>query len=173
MQRTIPVVGLAGFSGSGKTTFLEKLIVELKNRGYRVGIVKHTHHEVDFDRPGTDSWRHAKAGADVVALAAPAGVSLVKKCDSDPAPEEVIAMIDGVDLVVVEGYKRGKWAKIEVFRQGVAERPTVSPEELIAVVSDAPLSTAAPCFGLDDAAGVAGLIEEVILKTPRPGVSER
>lgn len=164
METSVPVIGLAGYSNSGKTTFLEKLIVELKRRGYRVGVVKHTHHPVEFDRPGKDSWRHSRVGADVVALAAPGGVSLVKKFEREPGPETIFAMITGVDVIVVEGYKKGPWPKIEIFRQGVTERPAIPAEELLAVVSDVPQQTGVPCFGLNDAAGIANLIERLILK---------
>lgn len=164
MGKTCPAVGLTGFSGSGKTTLLEKLIVELKHRGYRVGVIKHTHHRLDFDREGKDSWRHARAGADVVALAAPGGVTLVRKFDSDPEPDEVLAMIDGVDLIIIEGYKRGRWPKIEVFRRGMTERPAVPEEELLAVVSDEVSSgNGIPHFDLDDVPAVADLIESKII----------
>jgi len=161
----IPVIGLAGFSNTGKTTFLEKLITELKKRGHRLGVIKHTHHQVEFDQPGKDTWRHAQAGAEVVALAAPGGVSLVRSCESDPEPETVISMITGVELIIIEGYKWGKWPKIEVYRHGVVERPVIPAEELLAVVSDVPLATDAPFFGPEDAAEVADLVEQVILKT--------
>jgi len=164
METSIPVIGLAGYSNSGKTTFLEKLIAELKHRGYGVGVVKHTHHTVEFDQPAKDTWRHAQAGADVVALVAPGGVSLVRKFEREPVPEKVISMIDGVDVIVIEGYKKGKWPKIEIFQQGVAERPVIPVEELLAVVSDVPQNTVVPCFGLNDAAGPADLIERVIIK---------
>lgn len=163
MEKSIPVIGLAGYSNTGKTTFLEKLITELKRRGYRIGVVKHTHHQVEFDQPGTDTWRHARAGAEIVALAAPGGVAVVRRFESDPGPEVVISMISGVDLIVVEGYKKGKWPKLEIYRNGVTERPVIPTEELLATISDVPLDTEAPHFGLDDATGVANLIERVIL----------
>ena len=99
MRKDIPILGLAGYSGSGKTTFLEKLIAELKRRGYRVGVIKHTHHQVEFDQPGKDTWRHVRAGADVVALASPKGVFLAKKLDSSPTPEDVLALVGDVDLI--------------------------------------------------------------------------
>jgi molybdopterin-guanine dinucleotide biosynthesis protein B len=163
MERSVPVVGLAGYSGSGKTTFLEKLIAELKRRGYRVGVIKHTHHTVEFDQPGKDTWRHARAGADVVALAAPDGVSLIRKRTGDPGPEEVISMISGVDLIIVEGYKKSKWPKIEVVSGEVAERPEVPADELLAVVGGLPSCPGVPRFGPEDAAGVARLIEREFL----------
>ncbi|OPX86487.1 MAG: Molybdopterin-guanine dinucleotide biosynthesis adapter protein [Pelotomaculum sp. PtaB.Bin104] len=165
MERPVPVIGLAGFSNSGKTTFLEKLIAELKSRDYRIGVIKHTHHQVEFDRPGKDTWRHARAGAEVVALATPGGVSLVRSFESDPGPDAVISMISGVDLIIIEGYKRGNWPKIEIYRQGITERPVIPEEELLAIASDVELDTKAPYFGLDDVAGVADLIERVILTT--------
>ena len=163
MKETILVIGLAGYSGSGKTTFLEKLIAELKSRGYRVGVVKHTHHPVEFDQPGKDTWRHARAGAEVVALAAPGRVSLFRKFETDPGPEEVVSMVKGVDVIFVEGYKKGNWPKIEVFNNKITERPDIPAEELLALVSDQCPGAAAPFFGPDDAAGVADFLETVLL----------
>ena len=168
MGKPVPVVGLAGYSGAGKTTFLEKLIIELKGRGYRIGVIKHTHHNVEFDQPGKDAWRHARAGADFVALAAPGGYSLFKKTDGDPGPGVLISMAGELDLIIVEGYKKEKWPKIEVFyRHGTAERLDVPENELLAVVSDAPYLTTAPRFALDDAAGVADHIEQAVLRKIR------
>jgi len=168
VKSPVPVVGLVGYSGSGKTTFLEKLIAVLKGRGYLIGVIKHTHHLVDFDQKGKDTWRHARAGADVVALASPNGVTLFKKFEADPVPQEVMDMsmslAGELDLIIFEGYKKEKWPKIEVYRRGETERPVIPAGELIAVVSDAPPVGAVPYFGLNDAAGVADLIEKVILK---------
>lgn len=165
MGKPVPVIGLAGYSGSGKTTFLEKLIIELKSRGYRIGVIKHTHHDVEFDQPGKDTWRHARAGADFVALAAPGGFSVFKKTEGDPGPEILISMAGDLDLIIVEGYKKEKWPKIEVFYQrGKAGRLDIPEEDLLAVVSDVPPVKAVPHFALNDAAGVAELIEQAILK---------
>ena len=164
MKKPVPVVGLVGYSGSGKTTFLEKLITVLKSRGLMVGVIKHTHHAVDFDQKGKDTWRHARAGADVVALVSSDSAAVFKKFRGPPPPEEVVAMAGELDLIIFEGYKSAKWPKIEIFRHGESERPVFPAGELIAVVSDAPPVGAAPYFGLDDASGVADLIEKLILK---------
>ena len=164
MGKPVPVIGLVGYSGSGKTTFLEKLIVELKSRRYKIGVIKHTHHSVEFDQPGKDAWRHARAGADFVGLAASGSYSVYKKTEGDPEPGTLIALAGELDLIIIEGYKKEKWPKIEVFYQhGQAERPVIPDKELLAVVSDAPPLKAAPHFGLDDVAGVADLIERVVL----------
>lgn len=165
MKKPVPIIGLAGYSGSGKTTFLEKLIIELKSRGYKLGVIKHTHHAVEFDQPGRDTWRHARAGADFVGLAAPGGFSVFKKTAGDPGPETLISMAGNLDLIIIEGYKTGKWPKIEVFYSlGTAERFIVPREDLMAVVTDLPPTTTVPHFGLDDAAGVADLIERTIIR---------
>ena len=155
MEKPIPVIGLAGYSGSGKTTFLEKLITELKRRGYRLGVVKHTHHR--------DTRRYNRTGAEVMVLSAPNGVFLSKEVASDPRPEEVIAMIDGVDLILIEGYKHGRWPKLEIFRRDVTERPVIAAEELLAVVGDAPPGSGVPHFDSEDSRGVADFLERVIL----------
>lgn len=164
MQRAIPVVGLAGYSGSGKTTFLEKLVAVLKDRGYRVGVIKHTSHPVEFDQPGKDTWRHARAGADVIALASPDNVAVVRKYKSAPVPEEVIPLVDGVDLIIVEGFKKGSWPKIEIIREELPERPVIPAEELLATVGGSAPLEGVPFYGLEDAAAVADLIEQQFLK---------
>ncbi len=164
MRKDIPILGLAGYSGSGKTTFLEKLIAELKRRGHRVGVIKHTHHLVEFDQPGKDTWRHVRAGADVVALASPNGVFLAKKMESDPTPEDVLAMVGDVDLILIEGYKRGRWPKLEFYRSGMKERVQVPEDELLGIVSDIPSGQLTlPHFGPEDITGAAGFIESVLL----------
>ncbi|GFP23998.1 molybdopterin-guanine dinucleotide biosynthesis adapter protein, partial [Candidatus Hakubella thermalkaliphila] len=86
----IPVFAIVGKTDSGKTTLLEKLVAELKKRGYRVGTVKHDIHGFEVDHPGKDSWRHAQAGADTVAISSPQKLALIKKVDHDLKPDELV-----------------------------------------------------------------------------------
>ncbi|MCL6639617.1 MAG: molybdopterin-guanine dinucleotide biosynthesis protein B [Firmicutes bacterium] len=158
-----PVVSIVGYADSGKTTFVEKLIGELKRRGRRVGTVKHTSHPVELDGPGKDTWRHLRAGSDVVALAAPNGFRLMKEAP-EPGLDEILAMMKGVDLVLTEGYKREKWPKILVCRSGGLIPPVELLSNLLAVVGDGGPDLKVPRFDFSDAAGAADLIEETFLR---------
>ncbi|MGC7870324.1 molybdopterin-guanine dinucleotide biosynthesis protein B [Desulfosporosinus sp. SYSU MS00001] len=158
----IPVISIVGSgSNSGKTTLLEKIIHEAKQRGWRVGTLKHDVHGFDLDQPGKDSWRHAQAGADVVAISSPQKIAVMEKVTEDQPLDEVIARIQGVDVIFTEGYKSGNKPKIEVFRSGVHQKPFCRPEELIAIVSDLTFELGIPTFGLDDASGICDLIESL------------
>jgi molybdopterin-guanine dinucleotide biosynthesis protein B len=166
----IPLICVVGRSGAGKTTLLEKLIPELKRRDYRVATIKHHVHRggLEFDRPGKDSWRHAQAGADHVTLVAPGGVASVRRVEREPSLDEVAATIHDVDIILVEGYKWAARPKIEVVRAASGgATPVSAPEELLAIVSDLPLLLAdVPRFDLDDAPGLADLIETRFLSQP-------
>jgi molybdopterin-guanine dinucleotide biosynthesis protein B len=154
-----PVISLVGKSGSGKTVFLEKLIVVLKSRGVKVGVVKHQPHGFELDRPGKDSWRHAQAGAETVVLSSPTRVAVIKHLDQEMALDAVVgAYLPDVDLVITEGYKRGPKKKIEVSRRERSQELVSPPEDLIAIVTDQTFDLPVPHFGLDDAEGVAKLL---------------
>ena len=157
------IVSIIGKSGSGKTTLIEKLIPELRRRGYRIGAIKHTIHDVDLDSRGKDSWRHKAAGAEAVLLAAPRGVSLVKDLPEYDL-EDLTAYFDEFDLIITEGFKRGSRPKIEIFRKSVHRKPIFSgAPDLIAMVTDAAIESDVPIFGLEDIAGIADLIEANII----------
>ena len=120
----IPIISVVGKSGVGKTTFLEKLIAELKRRGYRVAAIKHDVHGFEIDRPGKDSWRLAQAGSDSVVIASPQRLALIKRLDGEMAPGEIAALLAEVDIILTEGYKRGDAPKIESrVGRGVSECP--------------------------------------------------
>ena len=154
------VVSIVGRSKSGRTTLLEKMVRELKQRGYRVGTVKHhSHPGFELDRPGKDTWRHAEAGSDHVVIAAPDKVASIRRVDREPTLDEITAAMSDVDVVLTEGYLRSGRFKIEVVRAARATEPICEPDELLALATDLPLAYAVPRFDLDDAAGLVDLIE--------------
>lgn len=156
--RDIPVVSIVGFSDSGKTTLLEKVLREGKKRGWRMATIKHDVHGFEMDKPGKDTWRHAQAGADVVAISSPQKVAILESVAAEQALDEVVTRIRNVDVIFTEGYKRENKPKIEVFRTGRHQELMCQPEELIAISSDRSFDVGVPCFGLDDAAGICDLL---------------
>lgn len=153
------VVSFVARSGSGKTTFLEKLIPTLKARGVRSGVLKHHAHASPFDVQGKDTYRLAEAGADVVVGACPVQVAVFRQEDGAANLDSVIARhLGGVDLVVAEGFKRGDYPKIEIHRAARSTELLCEPDELVALVTDEPVTYDAPQFALDDAAGVADFL---------------
>jgi molybdopterin-guanine dinucleotide biosynthesis protein B len=160
----VPVVSIVGKSGVGKTTLLEKLIPELKRRGYRVATVKHDVHGFEIDQPGKDTWRHAQAGSDHVVIASPNRIAHIQRLERELTLPEIVATIRDVDIVLTEGYKRGPAPKIEVSRAERSRELICTPEELVAIATDQPYDLDVPQFGLDDVAGLADLIEEKFLR---------
>ena len=160
---TIPMISVVGKSETGKTTLLEKLIAELKRRGYRVATVKHDTHGFDIDRPGKDSWRHAQAGSDVVVISGPNRLALIEKREREITLDEIAERVTNVDIILTEGYKRGDRPKIEVSRREKGNELLCTEDELIAIAADQSFDMNVPQFGLDDAAGLVDLIEERFL----------
>ena len=161
---SVPVISVVGKSGVGKTTALERIIAELKHRGYRVGTVKHDTHGFDVDRPGKDSWRHAQAGSDAVVISGPHRLALIRKLDGEMPLEEIVRLMPGLDLVITEGYKRGDKPKIEVARRERGTELLCRAEELIGIMTDYRVDLPVPQFPLDDASGVVDLLEELYLR---------
>ena len=155
----IPVISFVGRSGAGKTTYLEKLISEMKRRGFRIGIIKHDSHGFEMDHPGKDTWRHAKAGADVVCIASKEKFAMIKRTESEMTLTEVVARIDGVDVIFVEGYRDQGYRLVEIFRSDGATPPLGQSPELFAVVSDTTLYPAVPHFDVNDPAPLADELE--------------
>jgi molybdopterin-guanine dinucleotide biosynthesis adapter protein len=161
------VVGFAGFSGSGKTTLVEQLIPVLKKRGLRVSVVKHAHHSFDIDRPGKDTHRHREAGAFEVVVASSNRFALMREFEKPAAMtvHQLIAeLYDGVDWVLVEGFKDSDLLKIEVWRAPTADyeaKPAryIEDDFIVAIATDAPnqlpQATQRPVLNLNDAEAVA------------------
>ena len=165
-----PVVAFVAKSNTGKTTLIEKVISELKSRGYRVGAIKHDAHRFDIDHPGKDSYRFTAAGADTMLICSPQKLALVKKHDEAPAIEELIASyFTDVDIIIAEGFKMSSLPKIEVNRQdrsvNLLCRGEQRDETLIAVATDQTLHLDVPVFDLNDAVGISGFIEDRFLHT--------
>ncbi len=161
----IPIVSIVGRSGIGKTTVMEKLIAELKRRGYRVGTVKHhSHGDFEMDRPGKDSWRHGQAGSDHVVVASPVRLASIRRLERELSLDEIAAEFSDVDIILAEGYRRGDKPKVEVLRRAISSELLCRPTELIALVADQRFDVDVPQFGLDDAAGLADRIEQLYLK---------
>lgn len=162
---TIPLVTIIAKSGSGKTTLLEKLIVEIKKRGYRVATIKHhSHSGFEIDKPGKDSWRYNQAGSDHVIIAAPDKIAQYRKLGRELTLDEITAEVHGVDLILVEGYKRAGKPAIEVVRQEVGLELISSDDQLVAVATDVPLDIDIPQFDLNDPVAIADFIEEKFIK---------
>ncbi|MBI5491844.1 MAG: molybdopterin-guanine dinucleotide biosynthesis protein B [Deltaproteobacteria bacterium] len=165
-----PIVSIVGRSGSGKTTLLEKVISELKRRGYRVGVIKHDAHGFEIDHEGKDSWRHKKAGAVTVALSSPDKFAVIKDVKAEWGPERIISSyLSDVDVVVTEGFKQSGFPKIEVVRKANSVTPVCSKDRrLMAYVTDVKLKTKLPVLRLGDYRGVARLIEKEIIRKAEP-----
>jgi molybdopterin-guanine dinucleotide biosynthesis protein B len=133
------VIGLAGWSGAGKTTLIVRLIPELNRRGFSVSTIKHAHHNFDLDQPGKDSYEHRAAGAEEVLVASANRVALMRELRGAPEPSlaELLRLLRDVDLVLVEGFKRDPLPKIEVFRAANG-KPPLYPDDrnIVALISD-------------------------------------
>ncbi len=161
-----PIVPFVGKSGSGKTTFLERLIPALAARGLRVAVVKHDVHGFELDQPGKDTYRLRRAGAARVAISAPRQFALLGEVEEELELEELAARYLGdVDLVLAEGYKRSALPKIEVCRAARSRELLCAPGELLAVVSDLRFEVPCPQFGLEDVEGVADLLVDLAGKS--------
>jgi len=169
----LPIVCVVGKSDSGKTTLLEKLIPELRRRGYRVATVKHDTHGFQMDKPGKDSWRLKQAGSQAVVVSSPTKLALIQDTPGDTSLEEIARLLGkGYDVILTEGYKQSRFLKIEVHRKEQDSDILCSPGELLAIATDEPLEVPVPQFGLDDAPGLVDLMEQKLLRhKPEVGVT--
>lgn len=157
------VVGFAGYSGSGKTTLVEGLIPALRLKGLRVSVVKHAHHRFDIDHAGKDTYRHREAGAFEVVVASDKRLALMREFEQPVqlSVHQLIAELhDGVDWVLVEGFKDSDLLKIEVWR-ALSNKPAryMDDDFIVAIATDSPEhlphATQRPVLDINDADAVA------------------
>jgi len=166
---TVPVLGFAAYSGTGKTTLLTRLIPLLNSRGINIAVVKHAHHDFDTDQPGKDSYELRKAGATQMLVASSRRSALIveRKRESEPRLAETLQQLDTseLDLVLVEGFKAETFDKIELHRPALG-RPLRCAEDsnIVAVASDAPLPqvTHVPVLDLNEPGDIADFILEFL-----------
>ena len=158
------IVCIVGKKRSGKTTFLEQLIPQLRALGVSVGAVKHDAHTFDMDREGKDSWRLKQAGAETVVVSSPERIAMIRTVDHEMTLDEMAqSLFTDKHLVLTEGYFNSDHPKIEIHRGDAHERPLCnrrnqSEKKLIAMVTDRGVDADVPKFDLDDAKGVAAHI---------------
>lgn len=168
------IFGLAGWSGSGKTRLMARLIPAIQARGLSVSTVKHAHHSFDIDQPGKDSYVHRMAGAAEVLVASGQRWALMheNRRAGEPTLAELLSHLSPVDLVLVEGFKRDLHPKLEVHRPSNG-KPLLYPSDdrIIAVASDATLPDCPlPVLDLDDADAIADLILTIVGIAGRHGI---
>ena len=155
------IIGLAGWSGAGKTTLMEKLIPALMARGFSVSTVKHAHHAFDMDRPGKDSFRHREAGANEVMVVSDTRWAVLHELRgaAEPALATLLEKLDPVDFVLIEGFKTAPFPKIEIFRADNAKPHLYAGDpHIVALVSDLAGDAPIPSMALNDIDAVADAV---------------
>jgi molybdopterin-guanine dinucleotide biosynthesis adapter protein len=155
------IISFVGKSSSGKTTLLEKVITELKKRGHKVAIVKHSHHKNDLDTAEKDTWRFTQAGSELSAINSLDHLAIYRRMDEFFDPRDIADyVLWDFDILLTEGYKSSDYPKIEVHRGEQGDKLITDPSLLIAVVTDKPLDVKVPQFSHDDIKGIADMIEK-------------
>lgn len=162
----VPLLGFAAYSGTGKTTLLEQLIPLLTEKGLNIALVKHSHHDIEMDKPGKDSYRLRKAGANQVLIGSPKRTIIFKENlqAQEPSLLEHLNCLDinGLDLVLVEGFRDEKFNKIELHRPSLG-KALLHPEDesIVAIASDEKLSTDLPNLDLQDLSQIIDFVFEL------------
>ena len=156
------IFGIAGFKNAGKTTLIVELIGALRQRGLRIGTVKHAHHEFDIEYPGKDSYQHREAGAEEVIVASSRRWAHIRELGQvdEPPLTELLKQLGNLDIVLVEGYKHGAHPKLELRRAG-NDAPTLAGQDssVCAIVSDSVITDATVRVLLrEDIVGIANFI---------------
>lgn len=165
-----PIISIVGKSESGKTTLLEGLIGGLKQRGYKVAAIKHSGEDFELDTANKDSWRFSQAGSEVSAISSAHQLAIMKKLERDLEPRELAQFIGAdYDLMLTEGFKQSNHLKIEVHRKEQGKELLSPPQQLLAVVTDEPLSVDVPQFSREEVTEIVDLIEKTVLTQRQEG----
>lgn len=158
-----PVISFVGYHNSGKTSLIVDVIRELKARGIKLAVIKHSSH--GFDLAGDkDTEKIFSGGADLVYASSPANTIVYRRNDREPEADSIIAEIeDEVDLIITEGYKRGRYPKIEVMRKAIGSQP-LGAVNVLALVTDCEYEGSLPCFGFGDYVLIADFIVDFMQK---------
>jgi len=179
----IPIISIVGKKNSGKTTLIEKIIPELKKRGYRVGVIKHDVHQFEIDYPGKDTYRIRQAGADIVAIVSDKKIAMIRTTNNELQTtcldEIALWLFPDVDIIITEGYKRLNKPKIEITRSG--ELLCTKDDNLLAVVFNELQTTNyeirtttnklqitnlnVSCFSIDEVSALTDFVIEKVIKT--------
>lgn len=154
-NKEIPAYMITGYSGTGKTTFIEKMIPAFKSRGFKVAVAKQSSHECDVDKKGKDSWRFTNAGADVTVLASVGKTVIMENREVDF--KNIISDIKDVDIILMEG-NQGEWPKIMLYREEVGKPFSFKAEDCLAVVSDRHVKDCKYMFGFGEIEPVVDFI---------------
>ncbi|OEG00271.1 molybdopterin-guanine dinucleotide biosynthesis protein B [Vulcanibacillus modesticaldus] len=160
----IPVVNFVGFSGSGKTTLITKVIKKFKEKGLRVAAIKHDAHKFEIDHEGKDTWNFSQAGADVVLINSQKKLAMIEKLVESLSFQEVLSKINGVDIIIVEGYKQEFSPKILLVRREKDLDLLSKLDNVIAVATSLSLKDIEiPIFNINDVEGITEIIQLKIL----------
>lgn len=156
------IIGVAGFKNAGKTTLVEKLVIDLTGRGLGISTVKHAHHSFDIDHEGRDSFRHRKAGATEVAVVSSGRWAIIHELrnEAEPSLDDILRKLESCDLVIVEGYKRDTHDKIEV-RNLALDHPHLAGDDptIVAIAATSAIPGApVPVFDRDDVSALSSFI---------------
>jgi molybdopterin-guanine dinucleotide biosynthesis adapter protein len=165
---TPPIFGVVGWKNSGKTTLMANLIREFAHRGFAVSVIKHAHEKFEIDHPGRDSFKMREAGARQVMLSSPRRFAVMRELGDAPEMvfEDLLPYAGPCDVILVEGYKREAFPKIEIRREGAASREPLSAEfpDVVAIASDRPQDEreSLPTFPIDDTGRIVDFITDLL-----------
>jgi len=153
--------GIVGYKNAGKTGLMERLVADITGRGFSVSTIKHAHHSFDVDHPGKDSYRHRAAGANQTLLSSGARWALMSELRGadEPPLADLLATLNPVDLILIEGYKRDTHPKVEAFRAAPGNPLLATDDPTIkAIATDTSVDARQPQFDLNDTKAIANFI---------------